>query len=70
MSEYSLEFCRKHDFMMPGDFSINLGFLKLKEGPQKYLCCEGWGFVGIRKGAGKCLLIFPDGKIADFLSLE
>ncbi len=49
MSEYSKEYIQKNNIQTGWDFSIQKEFSKLKEGHQKYLCCEGFGFVGIRK---------------------
>ncbi len=65
MAEFSQEYIQRNNIETELDFSIQYDFSKLKDNHQKYLCCEGFGFVGIRKDEGKCLLLYPDGKGVD-----
>jgi len=66
MADFSIEYIQRNNIQTGWDFSIQYEFAKLKEGQRINLICEGFGFVGIRKDDGKCLLIYPDGKVLDF----
>ncbi len=66
MAEFSKEYIERNNIKTGWGFSIQYEFSKLKDNHQKYLCCEGFGFVGVREENGRCLLIYPDGKNSRF----
>jgi len=66
LAEFSKEYQDKYNPGAEWDFSIGRIFRKLKEGEALPAICEGFGFVGIGRKDGKCILIFMNGKRIEF----